>query len=67
MKKPSSLFVFGLVGMLSSVAVAVVESAVAIKQYKDRDRLNIVHARECGKAAADRMKEIEDDSEEKQA
>ena len=67
MKKPSSLFVFGLVGMLSSVAVAVVESVITIKNYKDRDRLNVVHARECGRAAADRMQEIADDSEKKQA
>jgi hypothetical protein len=67
MKKPSSLFVFGLVGMLSSVAIAVVESVVTIKNYKDRDRLNVVHARECGRAVADRMQEIADDSEKKQA
>ena len=67
MKKPSSLFVFGLVGMLSSVAVAVVESVITIKNYKDRDKLNVVHARECGRAAADRMQEIADDSEKKQA
>ena len=67
MKKPSSLFVFGLVGMLSSVAVAVIESTIAIKNYKDKDRLNMNHARECGRAVADRMQEIADDSEKKQA
>ena len=67
MKKPSSLFVFGLVSALSSVAVAVVESVITIKNYKDRDKLNVVHARECGRAAADRMQEIADDSEKKQA
>ena len=67
MKKPSSLFVFGLVSALSSVAVAVVESVITIKNYKDRDRLNVVHARECGRAAADRMQEIADDSEKSQA
>ena len=67
MKKPSSLFVFGLVGMLSSVAIAVVDSVITIKNYKERDKLNVVHARECGRAAADRMQEIADDSEKKQA
>lgn len=52
MKKLTSTFVLGLVGMLAAAATAVVEITIAVKNYKDRDRQTRLHAETAAKVYA---------------
>lgn len=49
MSKPKIEVAFGIIGVVASVigtiVITTVESVVAIKQYKDRDRLTKLHAK----------------------